>query len=355
MRDTSGEGDTKTFGKAFRKRDDAYVATLRAAGGFGAPLVEAEPGAAEPEPANAVRWGGAGPVKDQPALQREPLRMTLPAEIKRRPVKAANIMGVEPSTVHGARPVFEWVSPEQLLVDETYQRGLSEKSLWLIRRIVGAWDWKRFKPPVVARTADGFDVIDGQHTAIAAASHPDITEIPVMVVEAIDQASRAQAFIGHNRDRLGMTPMQIHFAAAAGGDEDALTIDQVCGRAGVRILRHPPAGGAYKPGDTVAIKAIGALINRRGVISARQVLQTIAEGKCAPVSMAAIRAVEMLMFDKEYAGDVDASAITTALIALGTEADREAQVFSSAHKVPLWRALGVVLFRRAKRGRRRTA
>jgi hypothetical protein len=42
---------------------------------------------------------------------------------------------------------------------------------------VANWDWRRFKPPVVARTATGLEVIDGQHTAIAAASHPDVLQI----------------------------------------------------------------------------------------------------------------------------------------------------------------------------------
>lgn len=86
-------------------------------------------------------------------------------------------------------------------------------------------------------------MIDGQHTAIAAASHPDIALIPVMVVEAVDQAERAGAFIGHNRDRLNITPMQMHYAAVAAGDEDALTVEQVCARAGVKILRLRADGG----------------------------------------------------------------------------------------------------------------
>jgi len=251
------------------------------------------------------------------------------------------------------------VDPAELLVDEAYQRTISERSLELIRKIVAQWDWRRFKPPVVARTpmpdgGEGLVVLDGQHTAIAAATHPLVTRIPIMVVEAADRAAQAKAFVGHNRDRLGITPMQMHQAAMAAGDEDALTVDQVCQRAGVTILRNTPGNGVFKAGDTVAVIAIGALINRRGVQKARVILQVLTEARCAPVTAGQIKAVEMLLHEQDYAGEVEPSAITSALLTLGVStAEQEAKVFAAAHKVPNWRALGVVIFRKAKRGRRR--
>src|SRR6185437_3072554 len=114
-------------------------------------------------------------------------------------------------------PMVEWMAPTDLLVDDAYQRGLGPKSVDLIRRIVEHWDWRRFKPPIVAWTEAGFEVIDGQHTAIAAASRPDIAKIPVMVVVATAMTDRAQAFVGHNRDRLNVSPMQLHHAMVAAG------------------------------------------------------------------------------------------------------------------------------------------
>jgi hypothetical protein len=262
--------------------------------------------------------------------------------------------GIDPAPVTATPDVtFEWVAPAALLVDETYQRRLAEGSITLIRKIVGSWDWKRFKPPVVARSGEMFEVIDGQHTAIAAASHPGIDRIPVMIVDAVSREARANAFIGHNRDRLNMTRMQMHHAALIAGDDDALTLAQVCGRAGVTVLRSPPPNGIYAPGDTIAVVGIMALINRRGAMRAREVLEVLVKGHAAPVSAPAIRAVEMLLFEAEYKGNVEPSAIATALIALGPELQSEAKVFSVAHRVPLWRAYGVVLFRRASRGRRR--
>lgn len=152
-----------------------------------------------------------------------------------RPITAINCAGLTPSTPSSSGPIFEWVNPADLLVNEAYQRDLAERSIKLIRRIVQGWDWTKFKPPVCSLGDDGMEVIDGQHTAIAAATHPGIDKIPVMIVETETVHDRAAAFIGQNMDRLGVTKMQLHKAAVAAGDEDALTIEQVCSRAGVTL------------------------------------------------------------------------------------------------------------------------
>ena len=102
-----------------------------------------------------------------------------------RPISPLPISGVTPGPVSAALPVFKWVAPRALLVEEAYQRDLGDKSVRLIRKIVAGWDWTAMKPPICARRPDGaLVVIDGQHTAMAAASHPEIKEIPVMIVEA---------------------------------------------------------------------------------------------------------------------------------------------------------------------------
>ncbi|WP_295227286.1 DUF6551 family protein [uncultured Brevundimonas sp.] len=271
-----------------------------------------------------------------------------------RGVRPINLMGVDVASADAAKPEFEWVDPGVLLIDDGYQRNLSERSMKLVRKICAGWDWRRFKPPVCARTDRGLEVIDGQHTAIAACSHPDVTEIPVMVVVAASRSDRAQSFIGHNRDRLNITPMQMHFAAAAAGDEDAQDIDRVCERAGVKLLKATPGNGAWKAGETVAVKAIGALINRRGVVRAREVLEVLIKGQATPISTVQIRAVECLLHDDEYREDIDADGVVNAMLKLGFMADQEAAVFAATHKVPVFRALAIVLFRKGKRRARRS-
>jgi hypothetical protein len=271
-----------------------------------------------------------------------------------RPIAALATAGLTPGLVESATPIFEWVAPTVLKVDESYQRHLSDRSLALIRKIVTQWDWRRFKPPVVARMGEDLVVVDGQHTAIAAASHPDVAQIPIMIILAEARADQAQAFVGHNRDRLNITPMQLHFAALASGEEDALTIDQVTERAGVRILRCTPAGGIFKPRETVAVNAIAALINRRGAQKARIVLQILAEAEAAPVASSQVKAVEMLLHDGEYRGQVEPADIVSALRTWGLgAAEQEARVFAAAHNVQIWRAFGVVVFKQARRHARR--
>jgi hypothetical protein len=261
--------------------------------------------------------------------------------------------GIEPGGDASARPGFRWVAPDALIVDEGYQRNLSERSVSLIRRIVADWDWRRFKPPVVVETDDGLEVIDGQHTAIAAASHPSVDEIPVMVVEASDREARARAFIGHNKDRIAVTATQLHVAAVAAGDPDAVTLQQVCDRAGVRVLRVSPGNSGFKAGDTMAVAAIMALINRRGAMRARQMLEILVKAKMAPIPAAGVRAVEMLLNDPEYSGEITAEDLSTTILMMGERAEQEAKVFAAAHNVPLWRALGIIWFKGRPRGRKR--
>ena len=267
-----------------------------------------------------------------------------------RKIKPMATPGVEPATRLGAPPALEWVDPATLLIDDSYQRNLSEKSVTLIRRIVGEFSWASFKPPVCARTAAGLEVIDGQHTAIAAASHPDVETIPVMVADAAELADRAKAFLGHNRNRVGMTPTQIHHAAVAAGDPDAVTIAQVAERAQVTILRVQPA--IFGPRQTVAVAAIGALVNRRGALKARQVLEVVAGSGMCPVSMAALKAVEYVLFEEAAGPTIKLGDLTTAIRALGDTADREARLYAATFDVPLWRGLAAQYLKKVARARR---
>src|ERR1700754_2455953 len=100
-----------------------------------------------------------------------------------RPIAPIEIHGFTPGGTPRALPIFEWVEPETLLIDAGYQRDSSERSLKLVRKIVAGWDWARFKAPVAVLTDAGLELIDGQHTAIAAASHPEVDKIPVMIIE----------------------------------------------------------------------------------------------------------------------------------------------------------------------------
>jgi hypothetical protein len=103
------------------------------------------------------------------------------------------------------------------------------------------------------------------------------------------------------------------------------------------------------------IGTIAALVNRRGALRARQVLEVLGNAKLAPVPAALIKAVEELLTNKEFSEQIDPADLTTAIRAGIGEAESEAKIFSATHNIPLWKALTSIMFRRCKRGRRRAA
>lgn len=269
-----------------------------------------------------------------------------------RPIKAIAVPGVQPGAVSADRPEFREVDPESLLVDAKYQRSLSEKSVTLIRKIVADWDWSAFKPPVTVEVDGALHIVDGQHTATAAATHPAVKKIPVMVVKADEGNARATAFVRHNRDRVAVTPMQLHHSLLAAGDEESVDVDRACELSGVTILRSPPAMGRFAEGQTVAIAAIKALIRRRFIVGARKVLDICVAAKCAPISSDVLKAVETLLFDDEYAAAIDPENLAATIRNATPEIEADIAAFKLAHRVPKWRAMTVVYFRNTRKKRR---
>lgn len=269
----------------------------------------------------------------------------------KRSIAALALPDVVPATITGEAPQIRLVAPADLLVDDAYQRGLSDRSVRLIRKIVSEWDWSAFKPPIVVEIDGRLEVIDGQHTAIAAVTHGGIAMLPVLVTQAEHLAGRANAFVRHNRDRITVTPTQLHNAMVAAGDESAVTIDQVCQRAGVRILRNPPPMGKFQIGDTVAITTLRSLISRRHALGARKVLDICVATKAAPVSADLIKAVEHLLHAEEYRGEIDAERIVLIVAAMGEALSSETERFAAERKVSRWRAMASVIFMNKRRGR----
>jgi hypothetical protein len=253
----------------------------------------------------------------------------------------------EHGDVAPVRPEFLWVHPSKLLVDESYQRTLSGNSTRLIRRIVKGWDWRRFKPPVVTASGYGetFAVIDGQHTACAAAALN--IEIPVMLVATDGIADQALSFVSHNTERTAVTPLQIHHARVAAGDEEALDVEAVCKRAGVTILRMPTS--SYQVGDTMALASVQQLIRRYGVMKARQALEILVRAKMAPLTATMIKALGEVMFSAETAQEIDTERLELFIRAKGSMLlEKDATGIAMLKDVPVWRAMVSVLFKGGK-------
>lgn len=274
-----------------------------------------------------------------------------------RPIVALPISSVVPNIVNEDRPAFRWVDPTTLLVEEAYQRDLGERSFKMIRKIVGGWDWKAMKPPICSVGPNGsLVVIDGQHTAIAAASHPNISEIPVMVVNAVEVADRASAFVKHNSERIAMTSMQVHHAALAANDEVAVAMGEACRKSGARILRNPPAQGAFKVGDTVAVATIHKITSQKGAHFMGRVLRILVQAMRAPVTTAEIHAISLLLSDPAWKGSIleeDLALLVRSRTAKDWIAHAEINV-RKGMKMPMSRALAIDWFKIAPK-RRRTA
>lgn len=262
-----------------------------------------------------------------------------------RRIEAASFPDIEIVSAAGSFPVFKQVAPTALSVDESYQRNLSERSRTLIRKLTANWDWRAFKPPVVVLIGDGYHVIDGQHTAIAAATRGEPL-IPVMVVDAPTIADRAFAFVRQNRDRITVTPAQMHQALVAAGDEDALTLVQVCERAGVRLLRQPPGLGNFKVGDFMGVTTLKGIIGRRFPIGAGRILRICVAAKMAPITAAIARAVECLVFEPAYVGKAGDDEIALVIRSFDAVGDATATEFARKYRIPQWRGLAVELFKR---------
>lgn len=253
------------------------------------------------------------------------------------PLGELSMRGIKPGVIEMERPRFVDVAPTDLRIDAAYQRDISARSVKLIREMVATWDWRNYSPPVVTKAPNGrYVVIDGQHTAIAAATHPKIKLIPVMVVEADTIADQAKAFIGQNTNRVGMTHLQLFKAAVVAGDEDAVTVQQVCDRARVEICLNPFVNP--KPRRTMATSAIKALARKRGAMVARQILEAVADSDLTPIGAIHLRAAEILVRDLEEA--LTLPELTAAIRARPIlDVEHEARRLAKDQAIPVYQAL----------------
>jgi hypothetical protein len=236
-----------------------------------------------------------------------------PAVPTRKPQQepAAKVEGIRPivglsvppkrNAVLSKPPEMRLVKPTDLKVEAAYQRDLSGKSVKLIRKIAAGFDWAKFKPPVCAETDDGLFVIDGQHTAIAAASHPEIEKIPVMVVSAERMERRAEAFVSHNRDRLTMTPAQIFYGDIAAGDEKAKALFELVEHAGASVPRLPVQKNYAKPGQITAVGELRKMYSALGPGVTERAVRIATMSRQSPISATILSGLRTVLTERLFA------------------------------------------------------
>jgi hypothetical protein len=139
--------------------------------------------------------------------------------------------------VIGSLPVLQYCAPEQLLIDETYQRSLdSGPSQALVRKIAAQWDWGLCQPLFVARRGDGgLYVVDGQHRLAAAVQRGDIPQLPCVVSHFDTGDKEAAAFVALNQQRRPLHALDLFKAALASGEREAAQIKLALDQAGLRL------------------------------------------------------------------------------------------------------------------------
>lgn len=99
------------------------------------------------------------------------------------------------------------------------------------------WDHHLFTHPRLAAKDGGrFDVIDGQHTVLAAETRGH-AELPCLVLVGVDQQRSAAIFSDLNTNRKRLTPFDVYKADLEAGREWALSLEALAIKYDLRIGR----------------------------------------------------------------------------------------------------------------------
>lgn len=273
---------------------------------------------------------------------------------KLRQVKPLKFPDILPSSVLStdSLPEFIWINPQDLFVEEIYQRNVTDRSLKLIKKIYENFQWGRFKPPVCSWGPDSkLFVIDGQHTAIAAASHPKIKKIPVMIIDANTIQERAASFMGHNKDRLSVTPAQLFYSSLIAEDPIALKIKKALDDTGCVMMKYQPI--VWVEGHTMAAGALRDLAENKGLPDLTRILTILINAKRAPITALEIHTVSSLLWGKEWKGkftDEDLTKIIGQKSAEQWKATAEATV-RKGQVMPMRLALAIAWYRKVPKKR----
>lgn len=136
------------------------------------------------------------------------------------------------------------ISTEDVIVDDSYQRHLSEK--WA-KEIARGFDPEKFGKPKVARRANGkYAIIDGQHRIAALRiKWPErrVTFVADLVLAA-GVHTEAKQFLAHNANTKKPDTGTILHARLREGDKNAIAFYQIVEGAGYKVKR---GGGRAKP------------------------------------------------------------------------------------------------------------
>lgn len=197
--------------------------------------------------------------------------------MSRRPVTSR--LKVNPPL--GRLPVLQYVTPDELAIDASYQRSLeARESQRLIGTIAQHWNWDLCQPLVVSRrpsTGSGgaqYFVIDGQHRLAACRLRGDIAQLPCVVVEYTSAADEAASFVHLNQQRKPLSKLDLFKAALASEDDHARAIMAAINGAGLSLAPHMNAT-VWKPGMVSNIGGIERAWSKYGPLATREALECL--------------------------------------------------------------------------------
>lgn len=172
-------------------------------------------------------------------------------------------LGTHPAPDKGPSPQLQWIAIGDLRCDPSYQRQITRQGETNVRKIARAFSWSKFAPVIVAPIEGGvFAIIDGQHRTTAALSI-GVKQVPCQVILAT-RGEQAAAFSAINGTVTRINSLALHRAAVAAGDAEAVRLDGIAARAGVKILAYPVPETKQKPGETMALETLRRALARHG-------------------------------------------------------------------------------------------
>jgi hypothetical protein len=216
-----------------------------------------------------------------------------------RPIKAIVAPGLKGAPIE-YKPEIKNIKLMNLRINDEYQRALSVASINRIRKIAKEWNWAKFHVPVVTlveNETDIYEVLDGQHTCIGARTHGGITELPCLVVLTRDIVDKAEAFVGLNRDKLAITPLNTFWARITAKEEIATEVLAGVIDAGAKIVKRPPPYGDFSTGEIIAVSTLDSICKKGGRSWVKRVCYAGVECGLAPISASYLRAFCTLLLD----------------------------------------------------------
>ena len=251
---------------------------------------------------------------------------------------------VDANKITSQPPTPIQLAPRDIWIDGRYQRNLSARSIRLIAKIVSGWDWTKYKPPVVTLDSSGrYMAVDGQHTLIAASMHPDISTVPCSLVEIGATSDQAKAFIGHNRDRIAVPPLDLWHANIQAGDENCIAVSQIFVEHGIEVVRSGASNALLAVNQTMAAHSAVELYVRLGTDRFTALIAFIADCGFTPIRIDHFHAVSHLLYPANPSDVVLVEPVKMLALIRSfnhIESLAEARKIAATYgKMPIWRAL----------------